>query len=155
MNAREAMQLLLEGKTLERDDPWYLMKLDENGTLVSCDSKNLLYGGSYAFRDCHTMIGDFDRIYEMEVHRPCPFCGSTDIREIYFDDEGNELEEWMMTDANRECESEGRPGFESWEEFVEASAYHFIVACGGCNAQVISEMNIKDAWTKWNRRVGP
>ena len=77
MNAREAMKLLLEGKTLERDDPWYLMKLDENGTLVSCDSKNL--HGPYAFSDCHTMIGEFDRVYEEKEHKPCPYCGSTPI----------------------------------------------------------------------------
>lgn len=151
MNAREAMQLLLEGKTLERDNPWYLMKLDKSGTLVSCDSKRLLYT-LYAFRYCHTMIGDFDRIYEMKEHRPCPFCGSTKIVELSFDDEGNELDEWMMTDANRESESEGFPGFESWDEFVEANAYIHQVQCADCNAGMISKKSMKDAWDKWNWR---
>lgn len=63
MNAREAMQALLDGKTLERDDPWYLIKLDDEGRIVACDSK-LLMNCDLGFSDCHTLISDMDRIYE-------------------------------------------------------------------------------------------
>ena len=154
MNAREAMKLLLEGRTLERDDPWYLMKLDENGTLVSCDSKNLLHG-PHGFSNCHTMIGELDRVYEEREHKPCPFCGSAKIVELSFDDEGNELNEWMMADANRESESEGLPGFESWDEFVKVNAYIYQIQCADCNAGVISKKSIGDALDKWNKRVDP
>jgi hypothetical protein len=63
MNAREAMQALLDGKTLERDDPWYLIKLDDEGRIVACDSR-LLLNCDLGFRDCHTLISDMDRIYE-------------------------------------------------------------------------------------------
>ena len=85
--------------------------------------------------------------------KPCPFCGSTNIVELSFDDEGNELEEWMMTDANRESESEGLPGFRSWEEFVETCAYVHQVQCADCNAGMISKVSMDYAWEKWNRRA--
>lgn len=85
--------------------------------------------------------------------KPCPFCGSTNIVELSFDDEGNELEEWMMTDANRESESEGLPGFGSWEEFVETCAYVHQVQCADCNAGMISKVSMDYAWEKWNRRA--
>ena len=62
MNAREAMQALLDGKTLEHDCPWYLIKLDDKGNLVACDTKNLLKKGK--FRAVHTLMNDMDRIYE-------------------------------------------------------------------------------------------
>lgn len=152
MNAREAMKLLLEGKTLERDDPWYLMKLDKNGTLVSCDSKNHLCG-PYGFSDCHTMIGEFDRVYEEREHKPCPFCGSTSLSEVYVDDTGEELEQWMMDEANRESESEGLAGFASWEEFVSINARYFHVRCDDCSATVGSMKDMADTWAKWNRRA--
>ena len=153
MNAREAMRLLLEGKTLERDDPWYLMKLDENGTLVFCELQHL--NGPCVFRDCYTIIEAFDRVYEDSEIKPCPFCGSAKIVELSFDDEGNELNEWMMTDANRESESEGLPGFESWDEFVKVKVFNHQSQCADCNAVVISKKSMEDALDKWNRRVGP
>ena len=62
MNAKEAMQALLDGKTLERDNPWYLIKLNDKGNLVACDTKNLLKKGE--FRDAYTLINNMDRIYE-------------------------------------------------------------------------------------------
>lgn len=62
MNAKEAMQALLDGKTLQHDNPWYLIKLDDKGNLVACDTKNLLKKGE--FRDAYTLINNMDRIYE-------------------------------------------------------------------------------------------
>lgn len=85
--------------------------------------------------------------------KPCPFCGSTEIVGLSIDDEGNELEGWMMDNANRESESEGLPGFESWEAFIEVNAYTHQVQCADCNAGVISKKSMMDAWDKWNRRA--
>lgn len=61
LTAREAMQALLDGKTLERDSPWYQIKLDDEGKVVACDSRYLLEKG-IGFADCHTLISDMDRI---------------------------------------------------------------------------------------------
>ena len=152
MNARDAMKLLLEGKTLVRDNPRFLMKLDENGTLVSCESKNLLYGPQ-GFSVCHTMIGEFDRVYEERDHKPCPFCGSTSLSVAYIDETGEELEQWMMDDANRESESDGSMGYDSWDEFVHINAEYYYIRCNNCSAGVISRKGMEDAWAKWDRRT--
>ena len=62
MTAKEAMQALLDGKILERDSPWQLIKLDDKGNLVKCDTKNLLRKSE--FRDVCTLINSMNRIYE-------------------------------------------------------------------------------------------
>ena len=83
-----------------------------------------------------------------EVPKPCPFCGSTDVREIYYDDEGDILEEWMMEEANNDgCD------YKSWQEYLDANGYVFMVACPNCHGSVSSGDSMNDAWTKWNRRV--
>ena len=80
--------------------------------------------------------------------RPCPFCGSTDIEEIYYDDEGDMLEEWMMEEANKDgCD------YKSWQEYLDTNGYVFMVACPNCHGSVSSKDSIMDAWAKWNRRV--
>lgn len=152
MNAREAMKLLLEGKTLERDNPRFLMKLDENGTLVSCDSKNLKYG-LYAFSDCHTMIGEFDRVYEEGEHKPCPFCGSTRIKERYLDDDCEEIEEWMVEEANSYANEDGSEPYNSIDEYREVNAFYWQVYCPRCDVYVTSAKSMEDAWAKWDRRA--
>lgn len=92
---------------------------------------------------------------EAEEHKPCPFCGSTKLRIVYIDDTGEELEQWMMEEANKESESEGREGYESWQEFVDANALYFQIHCVTCSATVMTSQCEKDAWAKWDRRVDP
>ena len=87
-----------------------------------------------------------------EVPKPCPFCGSTDLKEVYYDDEGDMLEEWMMEEANEESESEGREGYESWQEFVDVNALYYHIHCNICGAIMTSQCE-KDAWAKWDRRA--
>ena len=83
-----------------------------------------------------------------EVPKPCPFCGSTDLKEVYYDDEGDMLEEWMMEEANNDgCD------YKSWQEYLDANGYGFMVACSNCHGSVSSGDSMNDAWTKWNRRV--
>ena len=83
-----------------------------------------------------------------EVPKPCPFCGSTDLKEVYYDDEGDMLEEWMMEEANNDgCD------YKSWQEYLDANGYVFMVACPNCHGSVSSGDSMKDAWEKWNRRV--
>ena len=62
MTAKEAMQALLVGETLERDDPWCLIKLDDKGNLVKCDTKYPLKKNE--FKDFCTLIGTMNGIYE-------------------------------------------------------------------------------------------
>lgn len=90
---------------------------------------------------------------EVQEHKPCPFCGSTSLSEVYVDDTGEELEQWMMDEANRESESEGLMGFDSWDEFVHINTEHYIIRCDDCSAMVGSMKDMADTWAKWNRRV--
>ena len=62
LTAKEAMQALLDGKTLECDNPWYLIKLDDEGKIVMCTSINPLEKGKFTER--YTLINKIDRIYE-------------------------------------------------------------------------------------------
>ena len=83
-----------------------------------------------------------------EVPKPCPFCGSTDIKEVYYDDEGDMLEEWMMEEANNDgCD------YKSWQEYLDARGYVFCIDCMNCHGCVQTKVSIEDAWAKWNRRV--
>lgn len=101
------------------------------------------------------IIPDECPLREGPVRNPCPFCGSTSLSEIYVDDTGEELEQWMMDEANKESESEGLAGFVSWEEFVSINARYFHVRCDGCFAMVGSMKDMADTWAKWNRKVDP
>lgn len=62
LTARETMQALLDGKTLECDHPWYLIKLDDKDNIVVCNSINPLEKGKFTER--YTLISKMDRIYE-------------------------------------------------------------------------------------------
>ena len=62
LTAKETMQALLDGRTLERDDPWCLIKLDDEGKIVMCTSINPLEKGEFTER--YTLINKMDRIYE-------------------------------------------------------------------------------------------
>ena len=100
-----------------------------------------------------TSIQEGCPLREVKEHKPCPFCGSTSLSEAYVDDEGNALDEWAMEVANRQWESEGMPGFESWDEFVKFNACHFNIRCNNCSAIVGSMRDIENAWYKWDRRA--
>ena len=83
-----------------------------------------------------------------EVPKPCPFCGSTDLKEVYYDDEGDMLEEWMMEEANNDgCD------YKSWQEYLDARGYVFCIDCMNCHGCIQTKVSIEDAWAKWNRRV--
>ena len=62
MTAKAAMQALLDGKTLEGDDPWYMIKLDDEGNLVACDTKDGLEEDG--FKTAYTLINHMDRVHE-------------------------------------------------------------------------------------------
>ena len=80
--------------------------------------------------------------------KPCPFCGSTDLEEIYFDDEGDRLEEWMMEEANNDgCD------YESWEEYLHVNGYVFCIDCTHCHGGITSIYSMDDAHVRWNRRA--
>lgn len=83
-----------------------------------------------------------------EVPKPCPFCGSTDLKEVYYDDEGDMLEEWMMEEANKDGDDYG-----SWDEYIDVNAYLYYVECKDCHGNVFSKEGREDVWDKWNRRV--
>lgn len=99
-------------------------------------------------------IPDGCPLREVPEHKPCPFCGSIKLRIVYIDDTGEELEQWMMEEANKESESEGREGYESWQEFVDVNALYYNIHCNICGAIMTSQCE-KDAWAKWDRRVDP
>lgn len=85
---------------------------------------------------------------EVKEHKPCPFCGSTDLKEVYYDDEGDMLEEWMMEEANNDgCD------YKSWQEYLDARGYVFCIDCMNCHGCVQTKVSIEDAWAKWNKRV--
>lgn len=80
--------------------------------------------------------------------KPCPFCGSTDLKEVYYNDEGDILEEWMMEEANNDgCD------YKSWQEYLDARGYVFCIDCMNCHGCVQTKVSIEDAWAKWNKRV--
>ena len=85
---------------------------------------------------------------EVQEHKPCPFCGSTELEEIYVDDEGERLEEWMMEEANKDGGDYG-----SWQEYLDTLGYAFCVNCTDCHGSVISNDSMTDAWARWNRRT--
>ena len=85
---------------------------------------------------------------EVKERKPCPFCGSTDLKEVYYDDEGDMLEEWMMEEANNDgCD------YKSWQEYLDARGYVFCIDCMNCHGCVQTKVSIEDAWAKWNKRV--
>lgn len=85
--------------------------------------------------------------------KPCPFCGSTDIEERYLDDDCDEIEEWMMEEANSYVEEDGGEPYNSIDEYREDNAYYWQVYCPRCDVYVTSGLSMKDAWAKWNRRA--
>ena len=90
---------------------------------------------------------------EVKERKPCPFCGSSNLNEIYSNDEGDMLEKWMMEEANADARADGWTGYESWEEFLDANAYLYYVQCGDCHSNIFSKNGMEDAWNKWNKRV--
>ena len=103
--------------------------------------------------DCGDDVAEGCPLEEVQEHKPCPFCGSTNLSEHYVDDEGEDLEEWMMEEANADARSDGWAGYESWEEFLDANTHIYMVMCDDCLASMYADGNIKNTWEKWNRRV--
>ena len=88
-----------------------------------------------------------------ENPKPCPFCGSTRIRERYLDDDCEEIEEWMVEEANSYANEEGFEPYKSIDEYREVNASYWQVYCPRCDVYVTSAKSIEDAWDKWNRRA--
>ena len=108
-------------------------------TYPGVDSIEIAYDGKIA-KGCPLRV--------VEEHKPCPFCGSTDLKEVYYDDEGDMLEEWMMEEANNDgCD------YKSWQEYLDARGYVFCIDCMNCHGCVQTKVSIEDAWAKWNRRA--
>lgn len=84
---------------------------------------------------------------------PCPFCGSFRQKEVYIDDTGEILEEWMMDEVNKGMDENDQ--YMTLQEFYDAAACHFLIQCTICGCNIESPISIKDAWAKWNMRVGP
>ena len=85
---------------------------------------------------------------EVKERKPCPFCGSTNLKELYSNDEGEPLEEWMMEEANKDGDDYG-----SWDEYIDVNAYLYYVECKDCHGNVFSKDGRKDVWDKWDRRA--
>ena len=85
---------------------------------------------------------------EVKERKPCPFCGSTNLNELYSNDEGDMLEKWMMEEANKDGGDYG-----SWDEFLDVNAYLYYVECKDCHGNVFSKDSRENAWDKWNRRA--
>lgn len=88
-----------------------------------------------------------------ENPKPCPFCGSTRIRDRYLDDDCEEIEEWMVEEANSYANEEGYEPYKSIDEYREVNASYWQVYCPRCDVYVTSAKSIEDAWDKWNRRA--
>ena len=89
----------------------------------------------------------------MNEVKPCPFCGSTRIRERYLDDDCEEIEEWMVEEANSYVNEYGGELYNSIDEYREVNASYWQVYCPRCDVYVTSAKSIEDAWDKWNKRV--
>ena len=85
--------------------------------------------------------------------KSCPFCGSTRIRERYLDDDCEEIEEWMVEEANSYVNEYGGELYNSIDEYREVNASYWQVYCPRCDVYVTSGKSIEDAWDKWNRRA--
>ena len=129
-------------------DPKVRLEIDHDGIAEGCPLKDML--------DQHIsmdeIIGKMLRVQMGKgvIHevKPCPFCGSTDLKEVYYDDEGDMLEEWMMEEANNDgCD------YKSWQEYLDARGYVFCIDCMNCHGCVQTKVSIEDAWAKWNKRV--
>lgn len=90
---------------------------------------------------------------EVPEHKPCPFCGSTGIEERYLDDDCEEIEEWMVEEANSYVEEDGGEPYNSIDEYREVNAYYWQIYCPRCDVYMTSVLSMKDAWEKWNRRA--
>ena len=91
----------------------------------------------------------------MNELKPCPFCGSTRIRERYLDDACEEIDERMVEKVNSYADKEGFEPYKSIDEYREVNAYWWQVYCPRCEAYVTSDKSIEDARDKWNKRVDP
>lgn len=108
-------------------------------TYPGVDSIEIDYDGKIA-KGCPLRV--------VEEHKPCPFCGSTNLNEFYSNDEGEPLEEWMMEEANKDGGDYG-----SWDEFLDVNAYLYYVECKDCHGNVFSKVGREDVWDKWDRRA--
>lgn len=91
---------------------------------------------------------------EAEEHKPCPFCGSTRIRERYLDDACEEIDEQMVEKVNSYAIKEGFEPYRSVGEYREENAHYWQIYCPRCDVHITSDKSIEDAWAKWNRRAG-
>ena len=131
-----------------RKDGGTWLEIDHDGIADGCPLRDV----KDQYHSMEEIIGKMFKVQKgkgiLHEIKPCPFCGSTDIREIYYDDEGDMLEEWMMEEANNDgCD------YKSWQEYLDANGYVFMVACPNCHGSVSSGDSMKDAWEKWNRRM--
>lgn len=88
-----------------------------------------------------------------ETLKPCPFCGSTRIRERYLDDACEEIDERMVEKVNSYAIKEGSEPYNSIDEYREVNAYWWQVYCPRCEVYITSAKSMEDAWDKWNRRA--
>ena len=133
-----------------RKDGGTWLEIDHDGITEGCPLRDVQEGPQLTqtwYRSNVKVVMDVEKGILHEV-KPCPFCGSTDLKEVYYDDEGDILEEWMMEEANNDgCD------YKSWQEYLDANGYVFMVACPNCHGSVSSGDSMNDAWEKWNRRV--
>ena len=88
-----------------------------------------------------------------ETLKPCPFCGSTRIRDRYLDDDCEEIEKWMVEEANSYVNEDGGEPYNSIDEYREVNASYWQVYCPRCYVYVTSAKSMEDAWDKWNMRA--
>ena len=131
-------------------DPRTPLEIKYDGIAEGCPLRDVQEGPQLTqtwYRSNVKVVMDVEKGILHEV-KPCPFCGSTDVREIYYDDEGEPLEEWMMEEANKDGGDYG-----SWDEYIDVNAYLYYVECKDCHGNVFSKDGREDAWDKWDRRA--
>ena len=130
-----------------RKDGGTWLEIDHDGIADGCPLRDV----KDQYHSMEEIIGKMLRVQMgkgvIHVIRPCPFCGSTNLSEHHFNDEGEELEKWMMEEANNDgCD------YKSWQEYLDTNTYVCAGMCDDCKASMYSGENIRDAWEKWNRR---
>lgn len=145
----------IDGERYEVKDCGYcpFRDMGDDGWGAHCTHPHARKDGGTWLEIDHDGIADGCPLEEVQEHKPCPFCGSTNLSEHYVDEEGEDLEEWMMEEANADARSDGCAVYESWEEFLEMNTHIYMVMCDDCLASMYADGNIKNTWEKWNRRA--
>ena len=136
-----------------RKDGGTWLEIDHDGIADGCPLRDV----KDQYHSMEEIIGKMFKIQKgkgiLHEIKPCPFCGSTEIKERYLDDDCEEIEEWMVEEANSYVKEDGGDPYNSIDEYREVNAYYWQIYCPRCDVYMTSGLSMKDAWAKWNRRM--